>query len=281
MKRFCAAMVPLVLALVAVTGVLGGAASPSLSDGVTITLLANEGVMLAGTTAEGPRRVLVDALFEPYGGYAVPAESTSAALRTARGPFAGVDVVLVTHRHGDHFHPRPVAAHLAANQRALLVTSGQVVDSLRSGSASMALPENRIAGRTQAPGTRRRMLVNDVPVELIGLPHSGGRRHRHVEHLAFVVELGGRRVLHLGDAELTDETLAPLRLDTMQIDVALVPYWALADDDTRRAVERWVRPGRMAAFHLSDEDTTRTRRELAESAPRVHVFARRLESVAW
>jgi L-ascorbate metabolism protein UlaG (beta-lactamase superfamily) len=125
------------------------------------------------------------------------------------------------------------------------------------------------------------MLVNDVPVELVGLPHSGGRRHRHVEHLAFVVELGGRRVLHLGDAELTGETLAPLRLDTMRIDVALVPWWALADEDTRRAVERWIRPARVAAFHLSDENATRTRRELTESVPRAHVFSRRLESVVW
>jgi L-ascorbate metabolism protein UlaG (beta-lactamase superfamily) len=281
MNRFCIAMVPLTLTLVTVAGVRGRAASPPMPDGVTITFLANEGVLLAGTTAAGPRQVLIDALFTPHEGYPAPAESTSAALRAASGPFAGVAAVLVTHRHGDHFHPTPVAAHLAANRRALLVTSRQVVDSLRRGSAPIVLPETRIARRTQQPGSRRRMLVNDVPVELIGLPHSGSRRHRHVEHLAFVVELGGRRVLHLGDAELTGETLAPLRLDTMRIDVALVPWWALADDDTRRAVERWIRPARMAAFHLADENATRTRRELAESAPRAHVFSRRLESVVW
>jgi L-ascorbate metabolism protein UlaG (beta-lactamase superfamily) len=32
-----------------------------------------------------------------------------------RAPFDGVDVVLVTHRHGDHFHPAAVAAHLRAD----------------------------------------------------------------------------------------------------------------------------------------------------------------------
>jgi L-ascorbate metabolism protein UlaG (beta-lactamase superfamily) len=250
------------------------------ADGVTVTFLANEGVLLSGETGAGPRDVLIDALVEPYESYPAPAESTRAALREARDPFAGVDVALVTHRHGDHFHPAPVAAHLAANPRAILVTSRQVVDSLR-GRATPDLMRDRVAVRTQPPGTRRRMLVNDVPVDLVGLPHSGGRRHRHVEHLAFLVELGGRRVLHLGDAELSEEALAPLRLDTMRVDVALVPFWALTDEDTRRAVERWIRPGRMAAFHLSDEAAGRTRGELAEAAPGAHVFSRRLERVTW
>ena len=256
-----------------------GAPAPPV-DGVTVTFLANEGVLLSGETRAGPRDVLIDALVEPYESYPAPAESTQAALREARGPFAGVDVVLITHRHGDHFHPAPAAAHLAANPRAILVTSRQVVDSLR-GRATAGLLRDRVAPRTQPPGNRRRMLVNDVPVELVGLPHSGGRRHRHVEHLAFLVELGGRRVLHLGDAELSEETLAPLRLDTMRVDVALVPFWALTDEDTRGAVERWIRPGRMAAFHLSDEAAARTRGELVGAAPGVHVFSRRLERVTW
>jgi L-ascorbate metabolism protein UlaG (beta-lactamase superfamily) len=258
----------------------GEARLPPAADGISITLIANEGVLLSGAGTGGTRQVLIDGLFEPYGGYAMPPQSTSAALRQARPPFTGVDLVLVTHHHGDHFHPRPVAGHLAANRRAVLVASRQVVDSLRSHAAPELFRSSRIVARTQPPGSRRRMLVNDVPVDLIGLPH-GGRRHRHVEHLAFVVELGGRRVLHLGDAELTEETLAPFGLDTMRIDVALIPYWAVTDGDTRRVIERWIRPGRMAAFHIADGDTAGVRRDLAESAPRAHLFTRRLETITW
>src|ERR671910_609429 len=81
--------------------------TPPRENGVSVTFLANEGVMLA---ADG-KKVLIDALFLKYErSYAVPADSTLAALQRARPPFDSVDIVLVTHRHGDHFHPAPVTA---------------------------------------------------------------------------------------------------------------------------------------------------------------------------
>ncbi|MDQ2670371.1 MAG: MBL fold metallo-hydrolase [Gemmatimonadota bacterium] len=268
------------LAALVIIAVTSAAAAPARQDGIAVTFLANEGVLLAGDTPAGRRQVLIDALFEPYDDYAVPADSTQSALRQAHPPFAGADLILVTHRHGDHFHPAPVARHLGENSRAVLLTSDQVIDSLRGRIAPELLTSPRIIRRTTPPGTRRRMLVNGLPVELLGLPH-GGRRHRQVEHLGFVVELGGRRVLHVGDAELSEATLAPFRLDTARIDIALLPYWAASDEATRNVIARWVRPGRIAAFHISDRDTARVRKSLRSAAPEAHVFARSLETVTW
>jgi L-ascorbate metabolism protein UlaG (beta-lactamase superfamily) len=272
----------LAAALVAGAGITASATPAGVAEsgqtpaGVTITYLANEGVVLAS----GPTRVLIDALFLRYGPeYAVPAESTQMALGRAGAPFDSVDLVLVTHRHGDHFHPAPLAAHLRANAGATLLTSQQVIDSLRHvpGIGQLA---PRMVARTMAPGTRRRALVNGLPVELLGLPH-GGRRHRHVEHLGFIVELGGRRVLHVGDAELTDATLSPLRLDTSRIDVALIPAWAVTNRESRQAIQRWVRPRQVVAFHLSDGAGGREVREVQDAWPGADVFVRSLEVRSW
>ncbi|HEU4829979.1 MAG TPA: MBL fold metallo-hydrolase [Gemmatimonadales bacterium] len=249
-------------------------------DGIAITFLANEGVLLSANEAGGVRKVLIDALFERYDGYAIAADSTQSALRQGRAPFDSVDVVLITHRHGDHFHPVPVSGHLGANPRALVVSSQQVVDSLRRHLAPALRSSQRLAARTTPPGTRRRLLVNGIPVELLGLPHSGGRRHRQVEHLAYVIDLGGRRILHVGDAELSEATLATFRLDTMRIDVALIPYWAVDDDDTRRVIERWIRPRRIAAFHFAENDSV-TARAVQQAAPGAHIFAHSLDRVGW
>ena len=270
----------LVLVLAGASGAGGiRAGGPGLQGGLSITFLANEGVVLSATDSGRTRQVLIDALFEPYESYAVPAESTRAALRSARTPYDAADLILVTHRHGDHFHPAPLAQHLRANPRAVVVASRQVIDSLQDRLAPELRRGNRVAARTVVPGSRRTLLVNGIPVELLGLAH-GGRRHRHVEHLAFVVDLDGRRVLHVGDAELSEATLAPLRIDTMRIDVALLPYWALTDADTRRAVERWIRPKRIAAIHLASGDTG-ARNEIRSVAPRAHVFLEPLERVEW
>ena len=85
------------------------AQGPAAQNGVAITFLANEGVMLSS----GTTKVLIDGLFVKYEtGFALPADSTRAALEAARAPFDAVDLILVTHHHGDHFHPAPVAAHL-------------------------------------------------------------------------------------------------------------------------------------------------------------------------
>jgi L-ascorbate metabolism protein UlaG (beta-lactamase superfamily) len=253
--------------------------APAVRNDLAITFLANEGVLLSGRDRGTPRTVLIDALFEPYESYAVPPDSAQSALRTARAPYDAVDLILVTHRHGDHFHPAPVAQHLRSSARAVLVTSREVVDSLRGRLTPELVRSERIAARTMPAGTRRTLLVNGITVQLFGLPH-GGRRHRHVEHIAYLVELGGRRVLHVGDAELSEASLAPFRLDTMGIDVALLPHWALTDEETRRAVARWIRPGRIAALHLAAGDT-RTAREVRAAEPQAHAFLRPLERVTW
>ena len=239
--------------------------------GITVTFLANEGVLLRGETATGSRAVLIDALMLPYRGYAVPSDSTQARLSGARPPFDAVDVILATHRHGDHFHPVPVGQHLRANSRASFVASRQVIDSLRSG--AFGVYRNQLLPRTIARGTVQRLEINGVPVTLLGLPHGGADRHAGVEHLAFIVELGGRRVLHLGDGELSDAALAPLRLDTMRVDLALLPSWALASEEMVALVQRRMAPAAVAAIHLGGGDGS-TRRAIARFAPTATVFVR-------
>jgi len=262
-----------VLLAVAAAALAPGAARAQ----VTVTFLANEGVMLS---AAG-KKVLIDALFLKYEtGYAVPAATTRAALEAARPPFDGVDLILVTHRHGDHFHPAPVAAHMRANPRATLLTSRQVIDSLRARVAPGDLAGPRIMARTPAPGARRREAVGGIVVELLGLPH-GGRRHRAVEHIGYVVELGGRRVLHVGDTDFTEETFAAFRLDTARIDVALLPYGAVTSRSGRRVIERWIRPRQVVAFHVGDREGDRVARQVRAAMPGAVTFVRSLETRTW
>ena len=257
------------------------AQAPAAAGGVTITFLANEGVLLSGTTPAGPRKVLIDGLFLKYeSGYALPDDSTLTALQQASAPFDAVDLVLATHRHGDHFHPAPVAAHLRANRRATLVTSRQVIDSLRAYLPAGERLAPQTLARTTPPGVRRREVINGVPVELLGLPH-GGRRHRAVEHLGYIVELGGRRVLHVGDADLTEAAVAPLRLDTLRIDVALIPYWQVTSEEGRRVIERWIRPRQVVAIHLPAADPGRVAREVSAALPGAVAFSRSLTGGRW
>jgi L-ascorbate metabolism protein UlaG (beta-lactamase superfamily) len=239
---------------------------------VDITYLANEGVMLSA----GNKKVIIDGLFRFYAKeFPLPADSTRASLEGARPPF-DADLVLVTHRHGDHFHPASVVSHLMANPRASLVTSRQVIDSLHAPAAI----KSRLIARTTPPGLQRREVINGVTIELLGLPHAL-RMHRAVEHLGYIVELGGRRVLHIGDADITEETFAPFRLDTARIDVALVPNWLVSARGGRELIERWIRPRQVVAFHVGAEWEDRNRRAVQAAMPSAVTLVRSLETHRW
>lgn len=263
------------IALLAV--VLAQPCSSQSANGVTVTFLANEGVMLAG----GGRKVLIDALFERYStGFALPADSTRAALAAARAPFDSVDLLLFTHQHGDHFHPAPTAAHLRANPRATLVTSAQVIDSMKRGAPGLVGPPGQLMARTTTPGTRRRETINGVTVEMLGIAHPGAR-NRHVEHLVYVVEIGGRRVLHAGDGDFTEEVYRAFRLDTARIDVALLPNWVVTSAEGKRVIERWIKPRQVVAFHVGDQNGDTVAQNVRAALPGAVTFVRSLESRRW
>ncbi len=86
------------LCLVALTVLV---ASPLPAE-LEITYVANEGFLLAG----GGKKVLIDALFDGgIAGYPTIPDELRPSLEQARPPFDGVDLVLATHFHGDHFGP--------------------------------------------------------------------------------------------------------------------------------------------------------------------------------
>jgi L-ascorbate metabolism protein UlaG (beta-lactamase superfamily) len=245
---------------------------------VDATLVANAGVLLAA----GEQKVLIDALFQAYDDYPIAPAATQLALTRARAPFDGVDLVLVTHRHGDHFHPAPVAAHLRANRGATLVTSQQVIDSLRAGANFSPVHGGQVLSRTMTPGSRRRETINGITVELLGIPH-GGDRHRHVEHLGFIVHIGGRRVLHVGDTDVTAATYAPLRLDTARIDVALIPAWAITNPASRAVIQRYIRPRQVVGIHLptNAREARRTSGDISAAIPGAVALATSGETRRW
>lgn len=248
-----------------------------LPAATSITFLANEGVLLS----DGGRKVLIDALFGDYGpAFARPADSTQRQLEQARPPFDAVHVVLVTHRHGDHFGAREMALHLQSDPTATLVAPAQVIDSLQQYLPARQLPQARLRGTTVAEGTRRRETINGVTIDLLGIPHGGGRLRRQPEHLGYLVDIGGRRILHLGDSGTDEDAFAALRLDTARIDIALLADWMVDGAEGRGLIARYIKPREIVAIHLGRGSTPRADIGAVNGVP-VRRFARSLERLEW
>ena len=242
------------------------------SQTVTVTFVANEGVLLSSRSG----KVLIDALFRSYKDFVVPSDSLRQAMEAGRPPFDSVNLALATHWHGDHFEPRPVFSFLRANPGATFLASRQVLDSLARYEPARSLPARQLVPSTMEPGTRRRLTVNGITVDVLGITHGTGR-NRAVQHLGYLVELDGVRVLHLGDSWVEDHTFKPFRLDTMRVHVALVPSWLLRNAETRAVIIRDIRPRTVMAFHLGRDDEARVTKEIHQAMPTAIILFRPLQ----
>lgn len=212
------------------------------SGGVEIVHLGNEGFLLVA----GEQKVLIDALFgDGLDNYpAVPLELRQ-PLEAAQGRFAGVDLVLASHVHPDHFDPTAVARHLKANPGARFVSTEQAAEKL----LAVGVAAEKVSGFWPPDGERRTIEYAGVEVTALRLHHGGSP----AQNLGLVITIGGTKVLHMGDTEITAGELAPVGLEALGIDVVLVPYWYL---DSRRLAPALAELGEphLVAMHFPTAD---------------------------
>jgi L-ascorbate metabolism protein UlaG (beta-lactamase superfamily) len=180
--------------------------------GVALSWLGQAGFAVAagGTVA------LVDPFLSPYRGRAyesalAPAEAT------------GIDLVLVTHEHVDHFDAEAAPTIAAASPGAVFVVPAPIVDMV----TEVGVPQDRVVG--VQPGDRLDLAgiaIHPVPARHgvtmddaygFGEELSGGL----VRFLGYVVDAGGVRLYHAGDT--IHYAGMETRLADMQIDLAMLP----------------------------------------------------------
>jgi uncharacterized protein (TIGR02145 family) len=246
---------------------------------LAVTYVANEGFLIEGAG----KKVLVDAIFNNgYNTSLTPSPELLDQLTGARGPFADVDLLLVSHTHGDHFNPELVTAHMRNNARCQLVAHTQAVNQLRK-KEGFAQIRDRIHEVKLEPGSRESIAVNGISVEVLGLPHSptiqnGRNVHAQMRNLAFFVSLGGTRFLHLGDAEPESSAaqLEAFPFDETRIDLLFLPYFDQSLTAQRLIAEK-IKPGRIVAMHVPPAELETELKNIRKVYPHAIVFKQSME----
>lgn len=254
-----------------------GAAAHAESDGskpsagaVSITYLANEGILVS----YGDEAVVVDGLFrEGVQGYARIDPDTLEKLETSQTPFDKIRMVLVTHLHADHFDAASVVRHLANNSSARLVTSEQVVERVRSATTEYDSFGDRVVGVAPKFKIKTEFEVSDVTVEIFKLSHGGGRFAK-IWNLGYIINIGGKRILHIGDAQLNRSTRVPLELHAKAVDVACIPYWLLTNTSGQAFVRDTLRPKHIIAVHVRPSEAVEITDSVRAAFPSATVFTR-------
>jgi L-ascorbate metabolism protein UlaG (beta-lactamase superfamily) len=224
------------------------------SPPVALRYVANAGVLLTISGAN----ILIDApIRDGIPPYATSSAAQRETLEQARSPYDRVAAILITHWHEDHFDARAVAAHLAANARAVLISAPEVVDRVRA--VAPALESARLRAVLPAPGTSELVRLGPLPIRVLRIRHNPTRRLPE-QHVGFLVG-EPTAVLHTGDADPVPDNFALLR-DVPPVDLALVPFWFVQGESNWRFVRTALAPRRIAALHLPPSDAEPVRHAL-------------------
>ncbi len=120
------------------------------------------------------------------------------------------------------------------------------------------------------------MNYDGIKLKILGLRH-GSERFRSIQNPGHIIEVGGKKLLHIGDADMTAENFAAFNLAKENIDIAFIPFWYLLSDSGRSLVKDEFNPGQIIAVHISPKDAEQVSAKLKEVYPEVIAFTQILE----
>ena len=263
-------LVPIVLVLTGCT------ASP-----VEVVAIANEGFLVRSSQ----RAVLVDALFRATAPHPEffsqgPSEELVRKIIDGGGPFDDIDLALVTHSDGDHFHAETTFEFLENHPGTLLVGTDDVLASLSALDGFDGVAE-RVSALSPQHGSCERIEHRGIGVTACRVWHSGGRE---VANNIYIVDIDGFHFLHEGDADRSPGTFTALELPEQGLDLAFMHDWFVLNDG-RNIVTDILKPRAVVLMHHRWERAAETRQrveqlpvEIASTLPPVTVFGAELES---
>jgi len=241
---------------------------------VTVIYVGNAGFLVM----VGSHKVLIDAMFGGFpGGYRLPA-NVEQALTSAQPPFDGVDLILVTHDHADHFSASMVRRHMEANPRAILVAGPQASGQLASLGA-------RVVALAATAGKTATTTQNEIRVEAIYLSHGVfPAGEPEIVNYGYVVTIGDVVFLHTGDidsATIGIETFRGYGLSSRGINFAFVPHFLLGGRSADPGFVAAIGAKYVVAAHYEYTMLPLMRAAILNAYPTAVVFASDHELESW
>lgn len=222
---------------------------------IYVTYIANEGFLIES----GGKKILIDALFSDntIDFCDVPSEDTLRKILTAKPPFNGVNLLLFTHQHRDHFDADLALTYMKNNKKCNLIGPQQVVDQL-SESEEYKKITKRVHSITPPFGHSKHTSINGIRLLVLRFQHSSyfvtdeqtGKkvdRHKNIQNLGYMINIGNYKILHTGDSFLQNiDEYKAYRLDKEKIDIAFF----LITPPIIEVVKNYIKPQNIIMMHL-------------------------------
>ena len=234
---------------------------------VDITYIANDGVMID----DGEHKVIIDGIvpFGNLGGWIRPSSTALQNVLNAQAPYDNIDVIMITHAHGDHYGIQAVQTYLANNPTTKIVAPAQVLNGLSINAQQQVL-------LTPPQFSSERQTINGVDIEVLHLKHFnqfGNIFCNNTTNYGYLVRMGGLEIVHMGDVDIPKAQLGDFDLLDQGIDVALIPtFGTLVTTAQRDSLMTHMCPANIIALHLQSGNIPGIKLQVAANYPEAVVF---------
>ena len=253
-----------------------GIASPAMPQNsrnkapLEVTYIANEGFLIA----VGSSKVMIDALHNnPWGYQSTPDEALEAMI-AGQPPFDGVDLLIASHDHADHFNARWVHRYLLHQPDVVFVSSERAVNALEdSAGAEYGRIQSQVLNVNPQWGGCDELAVDGIRARFLTLNHADESNERFLT-LGSLVTILGRKILHLADMapQTTTAFLEGYGLAGEGIDVAFVDNFFALDETGRRLLRDHIRPKHIVLMHIRPDEVEQIREQARQIFPDAVVF---------
>ena len=231
------------------------------------TYLGNEGLMIA----HGDTKVLFDPFFaKDFGIYQSVPKAIRKAIFGNEPPFDGIDAIVVSHAHDDHFSAADMIRYLKSNPQTKLIAPDQAIQLVEELADNDSVSNQLIAIKLEVGDKPVLTELTGLQIEGVRIPHAGGQRMAAVSNLVFRVHLNGQAtIMHLGDADPDDAHFLPHQAHWKKFssDIAYPPYWFFVQGDGPNILAERINARQSIGIHVPHRVPEKLRRS---GAPYLH-----------
>jgi len=238
-----------------------------------VTFLGNEGYLLS----DGKDKIIIDGfLGEAYALFQGLDEKSASAVIAAKDDFADIDLALVSHMHFEHFQPDTACKFIKASPATLMVTSPQVISILKDRCKPFAKNHKNLKPVITQAGIMKAFTKDGAKVEIFSLSHGTGK-FSSLQHLGHLMTVGGKTIVHIGDAATDPADFLAAGLQNRKIDVLIAPYTFYTRAAGQLIISKYLNAPIKIVGHIPPKEFDSIVAAVREDYPDVVVFDQRME----
>jgi L-ascorbate metabolism protein UlaG (beta-lactamase superfamily) len=228
---------------------------------VKVTYIANDGVMIEFED----KKVMIDGMNRAgnLSGWISPTNTEYMMVENGEPPYNDIDVIMITHNHGDHYSISAVQNYLTDHPNTKLIVPTSV-------EANFGGFANQIVDFSINKFERINLVENEISIDVLQIEHFDqfGNDFSMVESFAYIITMNGKKFFHTGDIDYIDSQLDGFDLLADDISVVFIPTFGdLVTATNRDAIIDNVAPDVIVCLHFLVSGMTTTLQEISNIYP--------------